>query len=143
MPQQLPAGVIVLIAAAPLVAIPLVFVLVCSILSLASGWRRLAASYEARIEPSGQRFGSRSGRIGIVSYRNCLIIHVSASGLFLSMPFFLRPGHKPLLIPWHAIHNQKGVKSLWREGVQFEVGNPSVAQLVLPSEVFQARGVSA
>jgi hypothetical protein len=143
MTGQLPGPVLAAIVIAPLVAIPAVFFLVCSVLSLASGWRRISQSYATTLEPVGERFTGQSGRVGPVSYNNCLTVQVGPKGLFVSVPFFLRPGHRPLFIPWDAVHNRKGVKSLWREGIQFDIGRPAIARMMLPTQVFRGHATSA
>jgi hypothetical protein len=130
---------IAIIALAPLVAIPLIGSLVCLLLSLVSGWQRLAARYPATQPAHGTRLRAQSAGIGGVSYRNCLTIHVAADGLFLSMPFILRVGHAPLFIPWHAVSKQETVKFLWSEMVRLEIGSPPIARVQLDPRVLEAR----
>jgi hypothetical protein len=130
---------IAIVALAPLIAIPLIGSLVCLLLSLVSGWQRLAARYPATQPARGARFGAQSAGIGGVSYRNCLTIHVAADGLFLSMPIILRVGHPPLFIPWHAATKQETVKFLWSERVRLEIGSPPIGRLQLEPRVLEAR----
>lgn len=112
------------------------------VLSYVSGWQTLAKSYEANTPPRGMRFTWQSGSVGFLSYRNCVTVHVAPDGLFLAVPFFFRPGHKPLFLPSSAITNQKPVKILWYEAVSFQVGDPPV-ELRLSRRIFEARKTGA
>ena len=137
-----PAAVAVIVLAS-IVAIPLFWCLVVLLLSHVSGWQRLSRGYESKVPPHGKAFLGQSGSVGPVSYRNCLTVHVAPEGLFLSVPFFFRIGHKALLIPWSAIHTEETVKFLWHRAVRFEVGRPSSAQIRLPPQILEARGAWA
>jgi len=137
MTEQLSGTVLAAIVIAPFVAIPALFFLVCNVLSFSGGWRRISRSYATALEPVGERFTWQSGSVGVVSYKNCLTIQAGPKGVFVSVPFFLRPGHKPLFITWDAIHNRKNVKALWRESIQFDIGQPAIARMNLPAQVFR------
>lgn len=126
-----------------IVVFPVFWCLIVLLLSYVGGWQRLSKVYASDIEPHGQAFPWISGRIGVVSYRNCLTVHVAPEGLFLSMPFIFRIGHKTLLIPWHAIHSQDAVRFLWLQMVRFHVGQPSMGCIQLPQHVLEARGTWA
>lgn len=134
---------IALVALAPLIALPLIGTLVCLMLSLVGGWRRLAARYPATRPPHGRRFAWQSASVGPVRYNNALIVHVAEDGLGFSVPFFLRPGHAPLFIPWSAVSRREKVKFLWHERVRLEIGSPAIARIHLNPEVLDAAPVTA
>lgn len=123
-----------------IVVFPTFWCLIVLLLSYVGGWQRLSKVHASTISPHGRAFHWISGGIGIVSYRNCLTVHVAPEGLFLSMPFIFRIGHKTLLIPWQAIHSQEAARFLWAQAVRFQVGQPSQGQIQLPSHVLEAQG---
>lgn len=122
------------------VVFPTIWCGVVLLLAWIGGWHALAKAYPARIAPHGHAFPSVSGRVGIVSYRHTLSVHVAPEGLFLSTAIFFRIGHPPLLIPWQAIHSQRRVSFLWLQAVAFDVGTPAIANVQLPRDVFDAKG---
>jgi len=126
------------LVAAPLLALPLLWCAVCLLLSRLGGWHRLARQYATQRQPSGRGFAMQSGWIGIVSYRNCLTVHVAPEGLFLSVMALLSIGHPRLLIPWSAIHEREPRKHLWRTTTRFEVGQPTLARIELAPEILEA-----
>ena len=119
-----------------LLLLPAFWCAVVLLLSHVSGWQRLAASYPAREPPRGTRFAMQSGSVGLVSYRNCLTLHAAPDGLFLSLPFIFRIGHKTLFLPWSTIKNQKPFTFLWYEAISFEMGAAGTPRLRLPAKVF-------
>lgn len=130
---------IALIAVAGLLALPVFWCLVCLLLSRISGWHRLSEQYGTDQAPLGRSLSMQSGWVGIVSYRNCLSVHVAPSGLFLSVMFLLRIGHRPLLIPWSAIHGVEPRQLLWMKLSRFQVGHPPIARIELPAGIVEAK----
>jgi len=51
--------------------------------------------------------------------------------------FLFSFGHKPLFIPWTAIHNRRIVKFLWRESIEFDVGHPYITTIQLPKKILE------
>jgi hypothetical protein len=84
-----------------LLAFPLLWVLVCVVISHVGGWHELAGSYrlEQPLPETVWRFQSAQMR-WLMGYNNCLTVGADASGLYLAMLFFFRPGHPPLFIRW-------------------------------------------
>lgn len=75
---------------------------VCLILGLTSGWRSLAARHPARgDEPSHSL--TVWGMIGVVSYKGVLHLAPTHVGLDMRVMPLFRVGHPPLLVPWQAI----------------------------------------
>lgn len=118
---------------------PTFWCMIVLLLSYAGGWQRLSKVYASTTQPHGKAFHGISGGVGIVSYRNCLTIHVAPEGIFLSLPFIFRIGHQTLLVPWHAIHSQEAARFRWTDAVKFQVGFPSQGQILLPQRVLEGR----
>ncbi len=80
-----------------------IWFLVLWILSVASGWRRLAKRFDAPpLAPAGaRRLGSAF--IGAVRYNGVLRLAIDHRGMFLSPSSIFRPFHRPLLVPWSEI----------------------------------------
>jgi hypothetical protein len=108
------------------------------VLGIFSGWQRLALSYATDQAPRGTPFSWQSGYVGVVRYRNCLNIRVAPEGLFLSTAWLFRLGHKPLLIPWSAVHNLESRQVFWFHFTRFQIGEPALAHVQIPTEVFEA-----
>jgi hypothetical protein len=124
------------------VVFPMFWCSIVMLLSFVGGWRNLAEKYATDKEPKGHAFRWVNGSVGVVSYKNCLTAHVAPEGLFLSVPIFFRIGHKPLFIPWKAIHSQQSSTFLWYKAVRFEVGQPTIARVQLPAKVMDARAAA-
>ena len=67
------------------------------------GWRALAESYGTNDWVDGRRFFFRSAKLGFINYNSCLIFTSSHSSLRMAVLFPFRPGHPPLVFPWHDI----------------------------------------
>ena len=80
---------------------------VCGVLSLMSGWHELSRRFKASEDIEGERFSFRSAAIGWaafpVSYGSCLFVTVGPKGIALSILFPFRFLHPGLLIPWAAV----------------------------------------
>jgi hypothetical protein len=111
---------------------------VCFMLGFVSGWQRLALAYATDQAPRGTAFSWQSGYVGAVRYGNCLNVRVAPEGLFLSTVWLFRLGHKPLLVPWDAIHNPQPRQVLWFHFTRFQIGEPCIAHVQIPAKVFAA-----
>jgi hypothetical protein len=112
------------------------------LLSLISGWRRLAKNYPVYKESCDRHFPCESARIG--GTRGALDVHSSPNGLYLSVSllFFdigLPSSCPPVFIPWEAIRNAKTKRTLGfgPEVVEFDIGSPTIITLRLPKRVFE------
>ena len=121
---------------------PLVFAAfwccICFLLAAVGGWRQLSVAYGTDRPPHGKEFRWQSGAFGQVNYGACLNLHVASEGMYLSVSWPFRVGHRALLIPWGAIHDEESTRILWRRLTRFRVGTPSIASLQLPTRVFEA-----
>ena len=81
-----------------------IWLAVTLLLSLMSGWARLAKIYPARAKFEAEQWHFVSGQLrNFVSYRNCLTVGANADGMHLSILLPFRVGHPPLFIPWSDI----------------------------------------
>lgn len=86
------------------IAFGLLWTLIVTLISRAGGWARLAHQYPATGPATGETFSLRSAKFGMFSsYRNCLTVTLSLSGIHLQPMIFFRIGHKPILLPWTAV----------------------------------------
>ena len=73
-------------------------------ISFLGGWRQLAATYAAESKPAGTTFRNASGWISLFgSYRNCLNVVASSTGIYVETQILFRLFHRPLLFPWHCV----------------------------------------
>lgn len=79
---------------------------ICVLLSLISGWFQLSRHFPARDHVEGKIFRVASGTIGYllpVSYSNCLLATVNDTGIKLGIFLPFRILHPTLFIPWPAV----------------------------------------
>ena len=96
------------VVAAFAVVFPLLWTGIAVLTARLGGWSGLAAEFPATGRPDGVRYRFASARLRyFVSYRNCLTIILSPSGIFLEPIIFLRMGHKPMHVPRAAIRSWK------------------------------------
>lgn len=97
-------------------------------------WSKLKERYGVEETPApDQVFGSETVQVGLVRAKNCAIVGVSPRGLALKVPW-----HSPILIPWTEIHVAGAQTVSWRGAYRLEIGEPTVASIVLFSNVFGA-----
>ncbi len=119
--------------------IPLWFGFIVWLLSRLGGWSRLAETFPPHSLPYGRKMWV-AARVGWVNYNGCLRVWVAPEGLFLSLMWPFSIFHKPLFIPWSAIRNREDRKMLWVRTTRFDIGDPRIATMQLPTKVFEARG---
>jgi hypothetical protein len=98
------------------------WVTVCCVLAIWSGWYSLATRFSSTQTPEGERFRFASASMGRpwlpVSYGNCLFITVTPTGLALRVLFLFRPLSPPLFIPWSEVASVTERRFLfWRSAV--------------------------
>jgi len=82
------------------VAFAALWAAVCFLISVLSGWSRLARHYATDAPPSGTFFRMQTAHLGWSSYRNCLNLAAVPDGLFLWPLWPFRVGHARLFVPW-------------------------------------------
>jgi hypothetical protein len=101
---------------------------VCCLLSLTGGWYSLGSKYGSRRTIAGHHFHFASMSMGRsllpVNYNGCLFITVGEEGIALSILFFFKPLHPPLLIPWSAIETCTRRKFWFFERAVITISNP-------------------
>lgn len=118
--------------------VPLWFGFILWLLSRLGGWARLAATYPPHTLPYGRKMWV-AARVGWVNYNGCLRVWVGPEGMFLSLIWPFSIFHKPLFIPWSAIRNRQDHKMLWVRTTRFDIGDPRITTMQLPTKVFEAR----
>ncbi len=78
----------------------LIWCFVLWVVSLVSGWRRLASRFGDTSMFSGDVTAFGSARIGLANYSATLIVGASDEGLYVVPMRIFRPFHRPLFIPW-------------------------------------------
>lgn len=114
-----------------------VWILVLWILSISSGWRRLARQFDAPpLAPADTR---RLGNvfIGTVRYNGVLRLAIDDRGLLLTPYLIFRPFHRPLLVPWSEMRIEEATG---RTVGGWQLAFPSVpgTRIVLPQSVLNA-----
>lgn len=99
------------------------------LLSYMGGWASLAEHYRDNGDVRCQTYYMRSGSVGAIDYKSCLIIGVSKPGLRLSVLFPFRIGHPPLFIPWDQFHSVWERQTFLFDFLDMYVGTPVVANL--------------
>lgn len=97
------------------------------------GWANLAAVYGHSGEFQGDRLHFQSARMRWgTTYRSSLTIGGNPRGLYLAVPFMLRIGHRPLLIPWTDISIRER-KGRWFSSVELRFRRaPSIPLQISP-----------
>jgi hypothetical protein len=112
------------------------WIIVSALLSLLSGWPRLAVRFRAGARPAGKAIGGQVLRIGLVGERNVTTLLARPEGLYLrtAWPFaLLRPA---LLIPWNDIGGVREHKLLFVR--RFELSTSAGVTLVLGPKGYKA-----
>lgn len=85
------------------VAFVLFWSAIVMLISLVSGWRKLAELYDCPSAPTGETFGWQSVMLGWARYKSTAWITVSDPGVHMALMRAFQVGHPPLLIPWGDI----------------------------------------
>lgn len=139
MSNQIPIPLIVTLIIALPVAFGLIWAFVSLLISLLSGWGRLARHYRTDVVPKGKSLGNYWLLMGPANYRGVTTLQPSSEGLYLSILLLFRLGHPPLLIPWNHIRVHSSVRNNGFNWVTLEIGMPAITTLRLPgSETLNA-----
>lgn len=125
-----------------LVAFPIFFsalwIGVTLLMSLIGGWGRLGKSYAAAGRPAGGRVLRHvTGMFGMARYKHVLTVITTDDGFYIETRKVFRPGHPPLFIPFSAISDARLQTLFFWEYVAFEIGEPPIASVKLPSKAFE------
>lgn len=112
-----------------------VWFFVLKLLSVMSGWRRLAERYQTAEPFEGKFFRRQSGRLKQVKFNGAIDVGVNKTGLYLVPMVLFRPFHKPLLIPWGEIQVEP-VKKFMFQGQRLSFQSFPGITLELPNRTF-------
>jgi hypothetical protein len=119
-------GLIFLIIPAFFVCFGLFWSLIVFLIAHIGGWAGLARAYPATLPPQGRSWTWTSAKFGLVAnYRNCVNVTVSNTGIDLRPVIFFRIGHKPMLIPWHAIAEARRSDLYFTSALRLEIKDGS------------------
>jgi hypothetical protein len=95
------------------------WLVVCSGLSIMSGWHELAQRFKSDATVEGERFRFKSAAIGWrlfpVGYGGCLFATVGPRGIALSIMFPFRFLHPRLVIPWSVVERAESMRFWFRK----------------------------
>jgi hypothetical protein len=83
------------------------------LISLMTGWQKLANEYRTYEPAPAEARSFRSARIGWSNYNGVLTMGVNSEGMYLAVFFLFRMGHAPLFIPWSAVEKIEEAKVAW------------------------------
>ena len=111
-------------------------------MSYIGGWGKVGRQYPAAgAPPLGRALKNVTGMFGMARYKYVLTVITADDGLYIENRKVFRVGHPPLFIPFSAIfHARKQTLFFW-EFVAFEIGDPPLAGVRLPSKVFEGTPV--
>ena len=92
-----------------------IWVAVLSLLSFIGGWKYLARFYPLKStdkESSASKFFMCSIKMGYISYRSCINISLTQSGMIIETLKIFSMMHKPLFIPFSKISEVQNGKSI-------------------------------
>ena len=111
-------------------------------MSFIGGWRNLARHYPAAEKPlDGRELRHVTGMFGVASYKHVLTVVTTAEGLYIANRKVFRFGHPSLFIPFTAVVDARRLTLFFWDYVAFDVGNPPIARIRLPLQVFEGAPV--
>jgi hypothetical protein len=82
---------------------PVLWVVVGMLLGLVSGWRALSLRWTVHDPDQLPPTQISSARVGLVNYKNALLVGSDEDGLVVGVVIFFRLGHPWLRLPWSAV----------------------------------------
>ncbi len=119
---------------------PILFIIlwigICFLLSLISGWWALSKNYRANYPFSGKKLRMKSAtmRWG-TNYGGCLTIGANREGLYLAIFPIFRINHPPLFIPWNDISTETGKQFVFFNIVKFNFRKSSNIPLIVSTKL--------
>jgi hypothetical protein len=112
------------------------WVCVCGLLALLSGWPTLARVYPASNRPSGLRLDGQVFRVGLVPERNITSLVVAEAGLYLWTNWAFRVLRPAMCIPWSAITSLRAQTFLWE--TRYTIETESRIPIVVSKKAYEA-----
>ncbi|MEO8362485.1 MAG: hypothetical protein ABI672_20835 [Vicinamibacteria bacterium] len=111
-----------------------------SLLSILSGWSRLANRFPAEGEPPGDRLRGQVVGLGSINERNVTSLTPTAQGLYMKTMFLFRFMRRPVLVPWREIKYVRERKILWMRSHIFDLAGLTTIEVKARAfEMLQAR----
>ena len=112
------------------------------LMSFIGGWGKVGKVYPATgIPAQGSALKNVTGMFGMARYKYVLTVITTPDGIYIENRKVFRAGHPPLFIPFSAIFNARKQTLFFWEFVAFEIGDPPLAGVRLPSKVFEGTSV--
>jgi hypothetical protein len=104
----------------------LLWLFVTGLLTLVSGWRRVAARFPAGdVPPEGESWWDQVSGFGLVRENLVTRVIVSPAGLHLSAMLPFRFGRPPILVPWDQVIWRSERRFLWAHDHKLDLGGLS------------------
>ena len=108
------------------------------LMSFIGGWGRVAKRYPAIARPDeGLMLRRVTGMFGMARYKLVLTTITTETGIYIESRKVFRIGHPPLFIPFSAMHGLRKQTLFFWEYVAFDVDEPALASVRLPSKAFE------
>ena len=112
------------------------------LMSFIGGWGKVGRQYAASGgSPQGRLLRNVTGMFGVTRYKNVLTVITTDDGLYIENRKVFRAGHPALFVPFSSIFNARRHTLFFWEFVAFEIGDPPLAGVRLPSKVFEGTPV--
>ncbi len=111
-----------------------IWILNCYLLAELSGWRVLALHFRTDIKPEGRVLRGQVYRVGWVPEQAVTKLMVTPQGLYLTPIFLVRPGRRPLLIPWEDLNEVSPYRGLF--GGSYRLNVEGVRGIVVGRKAF-------
>ena len=98
------------------------WLLISTILSELSGWRRLADRFAAGSRPSGKRLRRQVTAVGLTGENGVTGLILTPEGLYLYTHPLFRFRRPPLLVPWPEVRYVGERRMLWRRAWVLDLG---------------------
>lgn len=112
------------------------WLLVSTILSELSGWRRLADRFAAGSRPAGQRLRRQVTGVGLTGENGVTGLIVTPEGLYLYAHPLFRFRRPPVLVPWPEVRYVGERRMLWRRTRVLDLG--AITTVTVKQEAYAA-----
>ena len=104
------------------------------------GWIHLYREFSSKTPTNGKWLGWRSMRINWIHYRNCIIVYIDETGLYMKPMILFRLFHAPVLIPWERF--SKSDERTFRGKTRHLLFLPAPSEVTIPLSESDWKAVS-
>ena len=104
-------------------------------MSWLSGWRTLARHYHLADRFPGRTHRFQHLSLGWSNYGGCVTVGSNADGLYLAAMLPVRPGHRPLFIPWSEVRSAEFFKKWYGSWLELRTSAAPWVRLRLPERI--------